>query len=403
MRCGSGLRLPDLPSLVCAVAMLVVGGAPAARAIDPALCADDGVTEIPSFATGRDTDGCLLVDPGNGQPAIPFQYETFHRTGISRTSIAGETAVADVIEMRAESHGKCRTKDEGEFCSYLIWDTHIDNYLDPAARNDDIWFAGGAGMEYVLVKDSSFANGWKCSGGGGWLGPNGLQCDPGNDSSAHSDGIQMLRNPVNGGWVVFQDSAVLNGHITLFLIQQNTDFPPNGSFLFQGFRFGQVNEPVGAATNWIDDCLARGSTFSACSENRLRLDYDANEVWVVDVSGSTLFQLRAHFNKVVLVNTGCGRTGCGGEVGYTNGWPHPLDTKETGPGSCPNGLVLQQPTKGDGSAEVAFCYTSLEAALSDTVTATAGEGDCPIAWCPHTPPPFMQLSPSGWENPPGGS
>ena len=55
----------------------------AADAIDRSLCADDGVTLVPPFAKGRDGDQCLLVDPGNGEPPVRFQYEQFNQTGVS--------------------------------------------------------------------------------------------------------------------------------------------------------------------------------------------------------------------------------------------------------------------------------------------------------------------------------
>ena len=44
------------------------------------------MTEVPPFATGRDEQQCLMVDPGNGAPPVPFQYEFFHLMGIARSA-----------------------------------------------------------------------------------------------------------------------------------------------------------------------------------------------------------------------------------------------------------------------------------------------------------------------------
>jgi len=86
----------------------------------------------------------------------------------------------------------------------LVWDTVIDNYLDPTAKNQDILFFGeGARNEYTYFKNSKVINGWKCSGGiNAWSHPNGLHCDAGETSEAHSDGIQLRGQPVNGGWFI---------------------------------------------------------------------------------------------------------------------------------------------------------------------------------------------------------
>jgi len=371
-----------------------------AAAIDRALCRDDGVTEIPDFADRRDGNTCLMIDPGNGDPEIPFQYEIFHQSGIALSSRdSGESA--PFVELRAQSFGKCRTKDKGEYCSYLIWDTVIDNYLSQEAQNDDIWFSSGQAAEYLYVRNSKFLNGWKCQGKA-WVGPNGIRC-PAADSAAHSDGIQMRKNPVNDGWVVFQDSAVVNGHTVLMLIQDPAEFGSNGSFMFQGFQFGQTNAPIGQATKWIDDCLARGENQSTCmgSSNRLQTGTDMDELWLIDVWGSVKFSsLRNQIGKLVQVNSGCGSTGCRGAIEFSNGWPHPLEGSDPGPGTCPNGLVLQDPTTDEGDSRATFCYTSVENALEDRLTATARQGDCPAPYCPHKAPPFVHLSASGWENPP---
>jgi hypothetical protein len=381
-------------SRVAVLALLLPGPA---RAIDPALCADDGVTEVPAFATGRDANGCLLVDPGNGEAAIPFQYEFFHGTGFSKSSKdGGETGT--FFDMSAVQYGRCRTKDTGDYCTFLLWDMTIDNYLGPQGRNDDIWTNSSAAAEVLYVKDSKFMNGWKCAGGGGWTGPNGVSCAPGDASTSHSDGIQQRLIPVNEGWVVYQDSVVANAHISLMLLSGDPQYGNAGSMLFQGVQLGIFNTPLGQAVNWSEDCFARGAT-DACLNNRVQMNYPAKALWLVDVWGNTRFSaITSDLGRIVVVNSGCGTSGCGGPIGYLNGWPHPLGPgKDAGPGVCPNGLMPGNCAGTDNTGRC-YCYTSLENALGDTFTSTSGLGDCPD--CPHERPPFLHLSTSGWQTPP---
>lgn len=371
---------------------LVLFSAPV-KGIAPSLCKDDGVTEIPPFAVGRDANSCLLIDPGNGDSPIPFQYEFFHLNGTA----GGEKSLL----LSFSEFGECRTKDQGEYCSQIIWDTRIDNYLHPDRKNQDGWEIGGRARQYLLVKDSFVGNTWRCRGGG-WSGPHGIGCSAGEASSKHTDALQIKNQPVAGGWVVFQDTFVGNGEFTM-IVQQSPEFPPAGSYVFQGFRVGRLQDAFGSAATWISDCKARTPNDPASCEGggRVHFDYPAPEIWLIDVSGNAKFTVGGPTQKLVIVNSGCGTSGCTGKIEFFNGWPHPL-RESNGPGSCPNGLILQNPNFG-GYAMAAFCYTSLEEALNDVATTSAQQGDCPAPYCPHEPPPFIRLSPSGWKNPPGAS
>jgi transcriptional regulator with XRE-family HTH domain len=388
----------QLPLLSLAVLLLLP--APA-RAIDPLLCADDGVTEIPPFAAGRDAGQCLLLDPGNGAPLVPFQYEFFHRVGIDLSAEDGgdDEIYSSWIDLQLKDYGNCRTAASGSFCSLLIWDTTFDNYLSVVGRDDDIIHLGAEGFEYLYFKDSNVVNGWKCSGVA-WEGPNGTAC-PEAESGAHSDGIQFRGTIANDGWLIFQDSNLLNGHTDLMRLQyKSSDYEPHGNLLLQGVQLGTVNTPIGASVNWIDDCRGRGSS-SKCDEPVAVGTMPLEEIWYVDVYGNGITRLgRDGFTKkVVIVNTGCGRAGCGGPIEFDDGWAHPVARSDpSGPGTCPNGYVGNG-CQGD-SAVACFCYTSIENALADTVTPTSNIGDCPAPHCPHARPPFLQNSDSGWENPP---
>jgi hypothetical protein len=364
-----------------------------AGAIDPALCADDGVTEVPSFAASRDSDQCLLVDPGNGDAFVPFQYEQFHKTGVSVGCDNGKRlSSTTAIEHNLNSYGRCRTKDDGEYCSILFWDVTWDNYLDPACKNQDI-ITLARPLEYVYFKDVNILNAWKCNQEGAttnWQGPNGISCSAGEDSGAHTDGIQFRGVPVNGGWLIMQDSSFLNGLHYHFLQQVQSEYGPNGSAVFQNVAFGR-KAAVGEATNWISDCLINNtpnqdSTITICNKGKTLIGYDAKEYWLIDVHGTALFSLRGSHQKIVVVNTGCGKNGCGGSIGYDNGWPHPVNGSglDSGPGSCPNGSIGKC---AEGVIGSCYCYTSLENARADG----------------HKLPPFVHLSSAGWEDSPAAS
>ncbi len=378
------------PALVAVIAALCSLAPGSARAIDAGLCNNDGVTEVPSFAEGRDANQCLLIDPGNGDPDVLFQYDHLHKTG-DQTSISGFNA-------------NCPTEDSNIGCTYMIWDTVLDNYNRQAMANEDVWKTS-IRAEYLYIKDTKFINGWKCEGNA-WSGPNGIGCSS-QESSAHSDGIQMRRNPVDGGWVVFQDSVLSNAFNATCRFTDPPLFGAAGSFMFQGFQLGQFTTPLGESTNYVQECKARGGSDDICETNACIISYGgdagANQMWFIDVWGSTPVQLSTDVRKTVLVNTGCGRNGCNGTIEYVNGWPWPMDAAERGPGTCPNGLVKQSPTKAGSASAATFCYTSVERALNDSATSTSNQGDCPAPYCPHKPPPFIHLSATGWESPPSGT
>jgi hypothetical protein len=391
-RVTGGLRRNFIGAALLAVMFGFTPGA--ARAIDPALCKDDGVTETPDFAS-RASNGCLMIDPGNGRPAVPFQYETFHKTGVA--SCDNPRASTTKIDVKFDKHGACRTSGSGQYCSQIIWDTVFDNYLDPGCKNQDvIFFGNGPPWEYLFFKNAVIANGWKCSGGKGWSGPNGIGCAPGEDSEAHSDGIQLRGQPVNGGWFIMQDSVFVNGYNLHFLQQTDSQYGPTGSDLFQGVEIGRRNA-VGQASTWIQDCEARRDQSAAeggdiCNPGRVQMGTNNDQVWLIDVYGSTLMGLKGNYNKVVVINTGCGKNGCGGNIGYTDGWPHPLAGAGDGPNMCPNGKIPST-CAGNNNTGPCYCYTSIENMLADKTCTD----------CPHVPPPFINLSKAGWKIPPSSA
>lgn len=363
-----------------ALVILAVAAAPA-DAVDPRFCSSDGVTEVPDFAEGRDSSDCLMIDPGNGDASVPFQFEWMHRKGTQECG--GNKGISPDLTRPIDGE---RCKDfSSESCTYLYYDVTVDNYLDAGCKNKDgIFMPDGMKARYLFFKNAKILNTWKCAGGSGWSGPNGIGCSSGEDSNSHTDGIQMRGPPSDGGWLVFQDSEFLNGHNLHFLQQTQSNYG-KGSMLVQGTHFGRA-QTAGEATSYIDDCRARGVTGSdICQVGRSRLDTDMKEVWFVDVWGTTPFNLKGNYDKVVVVNTGCGPAGCGGQIAYNDGHPWPLDGADPGTSTCPNGPIPSD--AGGPGAKAAFCYTSLERALNDG----------------HKAPPFVHLSSAGWETPPDGA
>ena len=350
-----------------------------AEAIDLELCGEDGVTEVPDFAAGRDANGCLMIETGNGDPAVPFQWSEFHTSGVSGSSIdSGENPQVPIIPIY-----RAACANTGIGCTALYWDVTIDHYLDSSAKNDDLLFVGnGYGYEYLLIKDSLIANTWTCKGGTGRQGPNGLACAPGEFSSSHVDGLQLRGHPINGGWFMMQDSVFVNGFNLHMLVQTGAEHGSLGGFVLQGVHFGRV-QSVGAATSWIDDCLANHDSSSGgediCPQGRAQIGNDMREVWLIDVFGTTMIDAKGNHEKIVVVNTGCDSQGCGKSApGFNNGWPHPLPAISVdGPSVCPDGQIQ------DYNGSPTFCYRSLEAARVD-----------------HKLPPFVQLSDAGWSSTP---
>lgn len=339
-------------------------------AIDPARCNEDGVTETPPFAT-RGADGCTYVDPGNGDAPVRFQFESYHKRTVGPA--CGDSGIIAKVEGGGCPNGQC--------LSLIHLDNVADNYTNARCKNKDVLFIGnGYAWEQLFFKNTRWYNGWKCQGGA-WDGPGSLGCASGEDSGAHADNLQIRGHPVNGGWFVMQDSEIVNSHIQLMIYQTQSESGPNGSVSFQGVRFETSDEPVGAAQHWISDCIDRGEEVSSCTGNRANVGYNAKEFWLIDVWGNSVFSHwgPTDLKKLIVVNTGCSRTGCGeAEIGYNNGWPHPLVKSATpGPRDCPNGKI---PPLVSGIKEM-FCYTSLEEAAKV-----------------HKLPPFANLSTAGWKN-----
>lgn len=364
-----------------------------AHAINNARCDDDGVTTVPPFAIARDANQCLRVSPGNGDPEVLFQYDFFDKTGDQQSIVSGSVGFND----------NCPDEGSSVGCTYMIWRSTLDNYNRQAMANEDIWKTS-IRAEYLYIKDTLFINGWKCDGSA-WSGPGGISCSS-TESKAHSDGIQMRRNPVNGGWVIFQDSALSNAFNATCRFTDGPLFGAAGSFLFQGFQLGQFTTPLGLSTNYVDECKDRGGNASICETNSCIISAGAgnlNEMWIIDTWGSTPISLQSDHHKTIIINTGCNQSGCNGTVGMVNGWPWPLgDTVSAGPGGvAPNGLVTQNPMKTGFSSDAVFWYSSIEAARDD-VAGGSGAGSCPTAFCPHKLPPFIQHSDTGWASAPGG-
>jgi hypothetical protein len=347
--------------------------------MNPSLCADDGVTEVPYFAEYRDSDECLWIDPGNGDPLVLFQYDTFHESGGCLTS-------APALQISDDFPGyRCRTalpEDGGQYCSMVVWNVTKDNYGGQNCHGrDGMHYAPGVPLEYYLMKNVQIMNSWKCTGNE-WWGPNGMYCAEGQFSDSHTDGIQLMGNPSGGGWFVMQDSALLNGYNLHFLHQQQTKWGENGNVMLQNVKSGRQSN-AGFADDYIQDCFDRGNTKPyLCDEGKAMIDYCAVEYWFVDVWGTTKMRPSCS-EKVVIVNTGCNEDACNGTIGYHDGWPHPLHCsgRPSGPGTCPNGGIGMCSSVTD-----VYCYTSLEEAAKD-----------------HKLPPFAHLSDTGWENPPSGA
>ena len=376
-----------LSSLLLLTALLLVPSGVSAWTQDPATCVIDGVTEMPPFAMGRDQDGCLLLDPGNGDPPVKIQHENYH--GVGTNGGANHLTF----------WGPCPGGGQTQWCTTLVWDTVYDNFIADDRQNQDVWnmIGGGNTAELLYIKDSYILNGWKCNLiSEDWWGPNDLFCSTADTSGNHTDVFQSRGAPSNNGWFIFQDSVIANGVVR---IQNQADDFGNG--LFQGLQIGGFEDPRGAyaaENGWLTECVDRFPTLTkqdCIGQLSFVIGRRMHEAWAVDVTGNIRMGFPGLTEKVVIVSTATTPV-------YQNGWIYPLKSSglPSGPGTCPEGLIMSQIAGKYGSFNI-YCYTSLEAARDDVSTGSStGVGDCPATDCPHKMPPFVHLSASGWENPP---
>jgi hypothetical protein len=387
-------------ALACAALLALAGEA---RAFPDSRCVKDA-SPVPGFAVGRDAAGCLLIDPGTGAPAVRFDFEY----------PPGSFPAANALPT------SCKPSND---CAWVGWGVELDDYLVLQGPSDnagaDAFPFSGRHYQTIYFRDGGVGNTWKCKGGS-WTSPTELQrCRLEDSTCAHADGIQIRGQPVLDGWAVFQNFTVANVNDVHVILEMNDPEyvgPPPG-FVWQHVKVGYFPD-WGVAEDWGADCLAMG-------DNNCVPPVGGAPRWQLGSNGSTtpfkatwLINSWTHVNidpnrtaKIIVVNGGKGgpcnnQSGCDGAIGFDDGWPAPLGvgwydaSPGPGPGVCPEGLIAADVHDPNVSSVVVpvYCYTSIERALADVHTETGEIGDCPH--CPHARPPFLQLSNSGWEDPP---
>lgn len=368
----------------------------AANAFDPARCNNDNDT-APSFSAGRDSNGCLLIESGNGLGQIKFDYEENDKTHYG--------AFDEEMPGHANGPANCTSTND---CALVLWNVNFDEYLEPTSNLDsgDALEWGTKGYKYLLFRNVGWGNTFKCQGGA-WTSPQGyLHCPAGQSSGGHVDALQLDNQPTSGGWAVFQMGSKLVNANDLHMIQQMnvSSDSPGAHVVWQGGFFG-FEPGWGAAEDWNADCIQYGDTPCATdysSSGRAQLASTKSiypgTVWFINSRSRVKLALFRN-SKVIIVNGGingpCSNdTGCGpgNSIGYQSGWPAPLGHFYTdsdfppapgnGPGTCPNGEIEDDLYTGEALDVHVYCYTSIDAAIA------AGQ----------TRPPFIQpeLDPTGW-------
>lgn len=423
----------------------------AAYGFDVTKCDDDGVTVVPSYALSRDADQCLLVDPGNGDPPVKFQWDIRNYTMFDYNAVKDDpnwptTAAAHgwkVLDM-ADAGGNsalipastgCKGEPFTNVCTFIVENVTIDNFAyDWTYREDGLHLGYGPQNLWVWFKDVNVLNGWVCNAA--WAGPGGADAAscPGDTcpsgGCAHSDGVQMEGQPHyggisgpaggGGGFQVWTGGKIVNGYNanTRFQGKASTtersgviyDRGPTGILALHGARIGREH-PSGLSVNYFDECMQfSGGNTEICDGTFTNMNVfssDFSELWFVNVVGSAPASAGGYATvdipggeqgKVIIVNTGCRETGCisdPGNIRYVSGWPHPVTgiNSAIGPGTCPgnsetaDGLIK-------ASSPPTYCYTAMEYAITD------GDGAGPdIA---HKPFPFADKADYGWITPPSG-
>lgn len=399
-----------------------------ALAFPASYCTNDA-DPVPDFAEDdRDANGCMLIDPdgAGGASPIPFNFES----NVSADPYTPALRCDD-------SPGTSASRD----CAMILWDREVDDFLQqpvesstthPHSTGGDISYISGRSYKYLYFRNGGMGNGWECDSVNGWNGPSGSHADvdcEGGAGSGHMDSLQLRCLPIDGGWAVFQDWAFVNSVDQMLLYEIGGCSPRDGgqglgghpNFVFQGVHAGYEND-FGIADNWTADCQQFRASDPNCG-NPLsgRFQTGSNnsasyhqDVWLINTWSTVAIEpQRTH--KIIVVNGGIGGpcnnvSGCNGSITpYTNGWVAPLgfyfDGLNTGaaagPSTCPNGLMPSSQVQFVGTHDPQiYCYTSIEAALADTLRPGSALGDCPD--CPHVRPPFIHLSDKGWATAPSG-
>jgi hypothetical protein len=355
----------------------------------------------PSWAT-RDAQGCLVVDAGPGWGPLTFMVHSYGLQGVGSNQ-------------DQPGNGVDREGCPGSWgpgcppCNVALWNNAFDNYA-PAATGgghdrDMFQFNPSSVTRHILIRDTTIQNSWNC-GGKCWAGSNGHFCRRGAIDENHSDLIQGWGgSPMNdGGWLVVQNSVLRNADVELGQLteanlvrgvnSQCADSGPGG-VLLQGVTFDQQDA-------FAAECRARGHTWTCERGNYFAIFGNGGTgvqwgpIWLVNVQntkGATLRLVGDPTRSVIVI----------GGSGGGNGWPGPLTGVggSIAPRPCSNGVYATgneyDMELQDSPRMKIYCYTSIEAALTDTFDAVT----CPD--CPHQRPPFLGLSAAGWQNPPPGS
>jgi hypothetical protein len=339
--------------------------------------------QTPMWAKGRDPATCqLLVEGGSSYGMIRFDQEKMQFLGPGNSYQPAGPGAKDVA-------GGCPTSN------LAVWSSKFDNYSAGTKKQMDVSHMNtNSNAKFVLIRDSLFTNAWVCKGGA-WSGPNGLSCAAGETSDKHSDLLQIFGLPKDNGWVVLQNTDLLNGDQQIGIWQTPSyqrgayssssprgicaDPAGTGGMLWQNVRYGNPS------SSFKSDCLARGNARWACAGgNQFVIKGDTGfpfgDVWLVGVQNlsGARFRVMSDVPKIVVIGGSGGR----------NGWPGPLGPgPSVGPGTCPNGKLPGKYNESGTVDTAVYCYSSIESAIA------AG----------HRPPPFLNLSATGWKTAPSGS
>ena len=304
------------------------------------LCSVPALSQsVPSWATGRNTTGKLMVNSG-ALGTITFNSEHVGKSP-PETEVGGCTP-ADRVAYNFSKDGyegrsapACRTVgacgEENNDLAHPVW-------KDGAYR-------------HVLVKNWNIKNAFK------------------TNINPHVDVTQVLDSPGWGGWFVVQDSTFKNSDDGLVQWQFGYNGGSCGSYGGKAQKeFGGVvvqNVVLGQDADFNADCRARPGAGDGCGTGNFLGSWNGpNEGWFINyqTNGWTI-TLQQSWKKVVIVGNVPDFMFRGDNSGYN------FATQQTcSSGTCSFGGRVFGP------------YPNIEAAIA------AG----------HAEPPFVRLSCSGW-------
>ena len=313
----------------------------------PHLQAQTGCPTTPSWS--ECVAGTLAVDAGGSWGQIDFEDVTYQPP-------------PTLGSLHASPRSGCTPKD------WLFYDSILDHYHGNApphctsygacgTTNDQVHIWSEENTRHVLFKNVTVKNAFRS---------NALQ---------HMDNLQTYKAVDFGGWIVLQDSTFMNSddeNLQLGSLNSTGTYWNDSTTCESTASMGGLvlqNVTIAQEAAFISDCLARKGGGYCGGVNGIQAT-NPIAVWLINITFSSgTFSIYETGGPIVLI----------GSVPTAIGWTNRFDGRR-------------------------YYYDSIEEALAAThasclsLPSNRRPDGCNATDFPHTRPPFINLSTSGWAN-----